>query len=104
MPGHRLGRDDQAALDLPGVQQPVHDQRGFDSLAQPDLVCEQPPDRQPRRRALRDVQLVREQPHPPAQERSQTAGLTGRPQLQDVEAGQEVFGVIDLARRQPLEQ
>ena len=99
----RLGRDDQAALDVLGVQQPVHDQRGFDGLAQPDLVCEQPPYRHPRGRAFRDVQLVREQPDASAEKRSQAARLARREQVQDVEARQEVFGVVDVARRQALD-
>ena len=100
----RLGGDDQAALDLLRVQQPVHDQRGFDGLAQPDFVCEQPSHRHPRGRAFRDVQLMREQPDPPTEERSEAARLARREQVQDVEAGQEVFGVVDVARGQPLEQ
>ena len=100
----RLGRDDQAALDVLGVQQPVHDQRGFDGLAQPDLVCEQPPYRHPRGRAFRDVQLVREQPDASAEKRSQAARLARREQVQDVEARQEVFGVVDVARRQALDE
>ena len=56
----RLGRDDQAALDLLRVQQPVHDERRFDGLAEPHLVGEEPPHRDPRGRAFRDVQLMRE--------------------------------------------
>ena len=100
----RLGRDDQAALDLPRVQQPVHDQRRFDRLAQPDLVGEQPSHRDPGGGALRDVQLVREQPHPAAEERSEAAGLARRQQVQDVQARQEVLGVVDLTGGQPLEQ
>ena len=100
----RLGRDDQAALDLLRVQQPVHDQRGFDGLAQADFVGEQPPHRHPRGRAFGDVQLMREQPDAPAEERSEAARLTRREQVQDVESRQEVFGVVDVARGQPLEQ
>ena len=58
--GQRLGHDDQAALDILRVQQAVHDERRFDGLAQPHLVGEEPPHRHPRRRAFRDVQLMRE--------------------------------------------
>ena len=100
----RLRRDHQAALDILGVQQPVHDQRRLDGLAQPDLVCEQPPYRHPRRRAFRHVQLVREQPDASAEKRSQAARLARREQVQDVEARQEVFGLVDVARRQALDQ
>ena len=102
--GQRLGRDHQAALDLLRVQQPVHDQRRFDGLAEPDLVGEQPAHRHPRRGALGDVELMREQPHASAEERSEAAGLARRQQVQDVEARQEVFGLVDLAGGQPLEQ
>ena len=91
----RLGRDDQAALDLLRVQQPVHDQRGFDRLAQPDFVGQQPPHRHPRGRAFGDVQLMREQPDAPAEERAEAARLARREQVQDVEPRQEVFGVVD---------
>ena len=100
----RLGRDDQAALDLLRVQQPVHDQRRFDGLAEPDFVGEQPAHRQSRGRALGDVQLVREQPHAAAEERAEAARLARRQQVQDVEARQEVFGLVDVAGGQPLEQ
>ena len=100
----RLGRDDQAALDLPRVQQPVHDQRGFDGLAQPDLVGEQPSHRQPRGRAFGDMQLMREQPDPPAEERAEAARLARREQVQDVQARQEVVGVVDVPCGEPLEQ
>ena len=100
----RLGRDDQAALDLLRVQQPVHDQRRFDRLAEPDFVGEQPAHRHPRGRALGDVQLMREQADAPAEERSEAVRLARRQQVQDVEPRQEVFGVVDVAGRQPLEQ
>ena len=88
----RLGRDDQAALDLLRVQQPVHDQRGFDGLAEADFVGEQPAHRHPRGRMFRDVQLMREQPDSPAEERSEAARFTRREQVQDVESRHEVFG------------
>ena len=100
----RLGHDHQAAVDRPRVQQPVHDQRRFDGLAQPDFVGEQPSHRHPGGGALRDVQLVREQPHAAAEERSETVGLARRQQVQDVQARQEVLGLVDLAVGQPLEQ
>ena len=73
-------------------------------LPRPDFVGEQPPHRHPRGRAFGDVQLMREQPDPPAEERSEAARLARREQVQDVESRQEVFGVVDVARRQPLEQ
>ncbi len=100
----RLGHDDQAALDRLRVQQPVHDERGLDGLAQPHLVGEEPPHGHPRRRALRDVQLMREQPDAPAEKRAQAARLPRREQVQDIESRQKVFGVVDFTCRQPFEQ
>ncbi len=97
--GQRLGRDDQAALDLLRMQQPVHDQCGLDRLAEPDFVGEQPAHRHARGRVLRDVQLMREQPDPPAEERSEAARFADREQVQDVEPRHEVFV---RGRRRPL--
>ena len=57
-----------------------------------------------RGRALGDVQLMREQPDASAEERSEAAGLASREQVQDVEPRQEVFGLVDVARGEPLEQ
>ena len=47
---------------------------------------------------------MREQAHPAAEERSEAAGLARRQQVQDVQARQEVFGVVDHTGGQPLEQ
>ena len=86
------------------MQQPVHDQRGFDGLAEADFVGEQPAHRHPRGRALGDVELVREEPDASAEERAEAAGLAGGEQVQDVEPGQEVLGRRRRRPRQPLEQ
>ena len=102
--GQRLGRHDQAALDLLRVQQPVHDQRCLDRLSETDFVGEQPAHRHPRGRMFRDVQLMRKEPHSPAEERAEAARFTGREQVQDVESRDEVFVRVDVARCQPLEQ
>ena len=87
-----------------GVEQPIHDQRRLDRLAQPDLVGQQPAHRHPCRRAFGDVQLVREQPHAAAEKRAEAAGFTRRQEAQDVEPRQDVRGVVDLACGQPFEQ
>ena len=102
--GERFGRDDQAALDLLGVQQVVHDERGFDRLPQADLVGEQPSHRHPHRCALGDVELVREQANAPAEERAEALGLARLEQVQDVQTRQEVFGLVGVAGRQPLDK
>ena len=86
------------------MQQPVHDQRGLDGLAEADFVGEQPSHRHPRGRAFGHVQLMREQPDATAEERSEAAGLASREQAQDVEPRHEVFGLVDVAGREPLEQ
>ncbi len=112
--GQRIGRDHQAALDPLRVQQAVHDQRRFDGLAQPDLVGQQPPHRQPCSGAFGDVELMWEQPHASAEHRSeaisffarQSPGESGarRHQLQGIEPRQEGVGRVDVARGQACDQ
>ena len=99
----RLGRRDEAALDPLRVQQPVHDQRRLDGLAEPDLVGQQPAYWQPHRRALGHVELVREQVHASAKEGAEAIGLAGRQQVKHLEAGQEAVGLVALAGREPFE-
>lgn len=105
-PLHRqcLGRDDEAALDFSGVQQAVHDERRLDRLAESDFVGQQPPHRHPRRRALGDVHLVREEANASAEEGAEAARLPHGQQVQDVEVRQEVVGLVDLAGRQAVDQ
>ena len=95
--GERLGRDDQAALDLRGVHQAVEDQAA--SIVLPEARLRRPAASAPgpRRRALGDVELVREQPDAAAEERAEAAGLARPEQVQDVEPRQEVASVVDLA-------
>jgi hypothetical protein len=50
------------------------------------------------------VELVREQAHAAAEERAQAAGLADAPQVQDVEADQEVARLVEIAERQAVEQ
>ena len=102
--GERLGRDDKTALDLLRVQEPVHDQCGLDRLTETDLVGKQPANRHARGRVLGDMQLVREEANPPAEERAEAARFTDREQMQDVEPRHEVFVRVDVAHRQSLEQ
>ena len=55
--GQDIGRDDETALDLPGVDEPIQDQRRLDRFPEADFVGEQPAhriagaSRAPRRRA-----------------------------------------------------
>ena len=73
--GQRLGRDDEAAVELLRVQQPVHDQRRFDGLAEADLVGEQPSHRQPGGRPFGDVELMRKQADAAAEKRAEAVRL-----------------------------
>ena len=47
---------------------------------------------------------MREQPHAAAEKRAETLGLAGLEQVQDVQAGQEVLELIDVAGGQPVGQ
>ena len=67
------------------------------------LVGQQPADRVASRGALGHVELVREQAHAAAEERAQAAGLADAPQVQDVEADQEVARLVEIAVREALE-
>ena len=100
----RLGCDHHAPVDRLRVQQPIHDQRGFDGFAEADFVGEQPSYREARGCTLGDVQLMREQSDAAAQEGPETTCLTGCQQVQDIDPGQEVLGLVDIARGQPLNQ
>ena len=102
--GQRLGRDHQAALDLPGVHEPIQDQRGLDGLAEADFVGEQPAHRIAGARALRDVELVRKQPDASAEERAQAVGFAKSQEVQDVQAGHEVLDVVEIAQGEALEE
>ncbi len=66
----RLGSDHEAALGASGPDEAAQHQAGLDRLAEADLVGEEPAHRVGRGRPLRRVELVREEPDPPAQERS----------------------------------
>ena len=89
---------------LPGVHEPIEDERRFDRLAEADFVGEQPAHRIAGGRALRDVELVRKQPDAAAEERAQAVGLAKREEAQDVQADQEVLDVVEIAQREPIEE
>jgi hypothetical protein len=102
--GQHIWCDDEAAIDLPGVHQPVQDECGLDGLTETHFVSEQPPHRIAGGRAFGDVKLVRKQSDAPTEERTQAVSFAKRQQVQDVETGDEVLDVIDVAQREPLEQ
>ena len=100
----RRRRHHEAALDAPRVHEMVEDQAGLDGLAEADFVGQQPAHRVAVRGALGHVELVREQPHPAAEERAEAARLADAPQVQDVEPDQEIARFVGVAERQPIEQ
>ena len=102
--GQDIWCDDETALDLPGVDQPIQDERGFDRFPEAHFVGEQPAHGIAGRRAFRDVQLVRKQADASAEERTQTIGLAERQKAQNVQPGDEVLDVVEIAQREPLEQ
>ena len=73
--GQGVRCDDEAAFDLPGVHEPIQDERGLDGLSEADLVGEQPAHGIAGARPLRDVELVREEPDASAEERAQAVGF-----------------------------
>ena len=100
----RIRRDHEAALDLSRVHEPIQDERGLDRLAEADLVCEQPAHRIGGRRALRDVELVRKEPHASAEKRAEAVGFAKVQEMQDVEARHEIVDLVEIAKREAFEQ
>ena len=66
--GQDIGCDDETAIDLPGVHQPIQDERRLDGLSEAHFVREQPTYGVAGARALRDVELVRKEPDASAEE------------------------------------
>ena len=102
--GQRIRRDDETAFDLPGVHEPIQDERGLDGLSEADFVGEQPAHRIAGARALRDVELVREEPDASAEEGAQAVGFAKRQEVQDVQAGHEILDVVEIAQGEALEE
>ena len=86
------------------MHQPVEDQRRLDGLAKAHFISEQPANRIGAAGTLRDVELMREETHTAAEKRSEAVGLAHRQQVQDVHPRDEVIDVIQVAKREPLEQ
>jgi len=96
--GQRLRHDDEAAIDLPGVHQPIQDQRGLDCFSKADFVGEQPTYGNAGARALSDMQLMREESDASAQKGAQAIGFAERPEVEDVQADDEIFEVIEIVQ------
>ena len=102
--GQRIRRDHEAAFHLPGVHEPIQDERGFDRLPEADFVGEQPAHRIAGARPLRDVELVREEPDASAEKRAQAVGFAKRQEVQDVQAGHEILDLVEIAQGEALEE
>ena len=102
--GQRIRRDHEAAFDLSGVHEPIQDERGLDGLSEADFVGEQPAHGVAGARALRDVELVREEPDASAEEGAQAVGFAKGQEVQDVQAGHEILDVIEIAQGESLEE
>ena len=102
--GQRVGRHDQAALDPPGVHQAVQDQAASTVLPSPTSSASSQRTGIRRAGALRDVQLVGEQPDAAAEKRAQAVGLAQREQVEGVEPDQEIVDAVHVAERQAIEK
>ena len=77
---------------------------GFDGLSEADFVGEQPAHGVAGARALRDVELVREEPDASAEKRAQAVGFAKGQEVQDVQPGHEILDVVEIARGEALEE
>ena len=102
--GQRLRGHDEAALDAVRAHQAVQDEAGLDRLAQADLVREEPAHGVGGARALRGVELVREEPDAAAEERAQAARLAQGGEVQRVQADREVLERVDRAGGETLDE
>ena len=102
--GQDVGRDDETAIDLPGVHEPIQDERGLDGFSESHFVSQQPAHRVARARAFRDVELMRKEADASAEERTQAVSFAKRPEVQDVEAGDEILDLVQIVQRESLEQ
>ncbi len=73
-------------------------------LPEAHLVGEQPAHRVAGAGALRDVELVREEPDASAEKRAQAVGFAQVEQVQDIEAGDEIVDLVEIAEGEALEQ
>ena len=76
----------------------------LDGLAEADFVGEQPAHGVAGARALRDVELVREEPDASAEERAEAVGFAKAQEAQDVEARHEVLDVVEIAEGETFEE
>ena len=102
--GQRVGRDDETALDLPGMHQPVEDERCFDGLAEPDFVGKEPAHRIAGSRAFRDMELVWKETDAPPEERSKTVGFAYFKEAQEVQPDHEILDVVEIAEREAFDE
>ena len=102
--GQGIRRDHEAAFHLPGMHEPIQDERGFDGLSEADFVGEQPAHGIAGARPLRHVELVREEPDASAEKRAQAVGFAKGQEVQDVQAGHEILDLVEIAQGEALEE
>jgi hypothetical protein len=70
-----FGRNHQHPFRSASVDQAVHDQAGFDGLAEPDAISQQPAHRLTLAGCLGSMELMRVEPDPATEERAEPIGL-----------------------------
>ena len=100
----RLGRDHQAPLRPSRPDESAQDEAGLDRLAEPHLVGQQPAHGVGGGRALGGVELVGEEPDPPAEEGAEALGLSQRSEVQPVEPQGQVLDGVDVPGGQALHE
>ena len=102
--GQSIRYDDQTAIDLSSVHEPIQDERGLYGLAETNFVGEQPTHGIAGARPLRDVELVRKEPDASPEKGPQAVGFAEREKVQDVQAGHEILDLIVIPQRQAFEE
>ncbi len=101
--GERRGSHDEDAVGALRAQEAREDEARLDRLPEADFVREEPADRVARGRALGDVELVREDRDPPAEERPETARLADLREEEAVETVPEGRRPVGLEGAEPVD-
>ncbi len=102
--GQGLRRHHEAALDFSRVHEPIQDERRFDRLSQADFVGQQPAHGVAGARALRDVELVREESNASSEERAEAVGFAKVQEAQDIETRHEILEIVEIAQGETFEE
>jgi hypothetical protein len=93
--GQGIRGNDETSFDLAGMHQAIEDQCGFDRLAKPDLVGEEPSDWFSGGRTFRHIELMRKKPDATAEERAQPVSLAQREEMKGIEPRQEIADLVE---------